>query len=462
MLFFDDAYITFRYARNLVENAGFVYNTDQHVLGTTTPLYTLLLAGFGLLTGADFIPQISFWLANVADSASVVIFYRLAKYVFQHKYVSILAASIFLFHPLRLNVTAGGMETSIFILFIFMMYYHYFQGRRFGKIALWAAMALLTRPDAFLAFLPLFVFWLYKEPLTAVKAACLTFILCLPWIVWAVFYFGSPLPHSLTAKHSTYGSLPPGSAFFYLLTFFSTGSIGPYDSPAYLLPGLASILPLACLGLVKLWKKRPEGLAIAGYPLLYAAVMTILNPAMFFSWYYPPLMPGWILLVNAGIWFSVQNRLLRKILLAALALMMTVAPALLMALKPGFPLSRVREQAFFEACGILEGIDQPGEIVLAPDIGVIGWCLEDSQILDSVGLISPEALPYLNETVSQGIMSLEMVKDKNPDTIVSLDQFIRHIYDAPAFKSKYRVLWQDVVSGPGYAPQTLWVFRREY
>ncbi|HEC35405.1 MAG TPA: hypothetical protein ENI39_02600, partial [Anaerolineae bacterium] len=41
----DDAYITFRYARNLVEGRGFVYNLGERVLGTTTPLYTLLLSG---------------------------------------------------------------------------------------------------------------------------------------------------------------------------------------------------------------------------------------------------------------------------------------------------------------------------------------------------------------------------------------------------------------------------------
>ncbi|MBZ0305706.1 MAG: hypothetical protein K8I82_06525, partial [Anaerolineae bacterium] len=36
----DDAFITFRYSRNLVEGNGFVYNPGDKVLGTTTPLYT--------------------------------------------------------------------------------------------------------------------------------------------------------------------------------------------------------------------------------------------------------------------------------------------------------------------------------------------------------------------------------------------------------------------------------------
>ena len=51
----DDAYITFRYARNIADGLGFVYNPGQPVLGTTTPLYTMLLAALSAATGSrDF------------------------------------------------------------------------------------------------------------------------------------------------------------------------------------------------------------------------------------------------------------------------------------------------------------------------------------------------------------------------------------------------------------------------
>ncbi|MCB0187901.1 MAG: hypothetical protein KDE31_26715, partial [Caldilineaceae bacterium] len=41
----DDAFITYRYAENLATGQGFVYNAGERLLGTSTPLYTLLLAG---------------------------------------------------------------------------------------------------------------------------------------------------------------------------------------------------------------------------------------------------------------------------------------------------------------------------------------------------------------------------------------------------------------------------------
>jgi hypothetical protein len=40
----DDAFITYRYARNLATGRGFVYNEGERVLGTTTPLYAMILA----------------------------------------------------------------------------------------------------------------------------------------------------------------------------------------------------------------------------------------------------------------------------------------------------------------------------------------------------------------------------------------------------------------------------------
>src|SRR3972149_3031325 len=41
----DDAYITLTYVKNLVKGHGFVFNYGPPILGTTTPLFTLIIAG---------------------------------------------------------------------------------------------------------------------------------------------------------------------------------------------------------------------------------------------------------------------------------------------------------------------------------------------------------------------------------------------------------------------------------
>jgi hypothetical protein len=38
---YDDPYITYRFANNLVSGEGFVYNPGERILSTTTPLFAL-------------------------------------------------------------------------------------------------------------------------------------------------------------------------------------------------------------------------------------------------------------------------------------------------------------------------------------------------------------------------------------------------------------------------------------
>jgi len=51
----EDAFISFRYASNLIQGHGLVYNVGERVEGYTNFLWTLLLAG-GMALGADPVP----------------------------------------------------------------------------------------------------------------------------------------------------------------------------------------------------------------------------------------------------------------------------------------------------------------------------------------------------------------------------------------------------------------------
>ena len=93
----DDAYITFRYARNLAQGLGFVYNPGDHVLGTTTPLYTIVLSAlYTLLPRADIA-----WLAVVinaiCDVFSVLLLRRFVLALGQPPLPSSLIALAYLF-----------------------------------------------------------------------------------------------------------------------------------------------------------------------------------------------------------------------------------------------------------------------------------------------------------------------------------------------------------------------------
>ena len=73
----DDAYITFRYAQNLLSNQGFVYNPGEAVLGTTTPLFALILTLIGAVLGtAEAFPIIAPILSALADAIACFLLIR--------------------------------------------------------------------------------------------------------------------------------------------------------------------------------------------------------------------------------------------------------------------------------------------------------------------------------------------------------------------------------------------------
>ena len=71
----DDAYISWRYAKNLVSGNGLVFNPGERVLATTAPLYALLLAAVGL--AADDLPSASNVIGALAVAAQAALAARL-------------------------------------------------------------------------------------------------------------------------------------------------------------------------------------------------------------------------------------------------------------------------------------------------------------------------------------------------------------------------------------------------
>jgi hypothetical protein len=76
-LLIDDAYITFRYAENLVRGHGLVFNPGERVLGTTAPLWAGLLAAAREL-GAE-IPAAALLLGQLFCALSCAIWSSRSK-----------------------------------------------------------------------------------------------------------------------------------------------------------------------------------------------------------------------------------------------------------------------------------------------------------------------------------------------------------------------------------------------
>jgi len=112
----DDAFITFRYARNILAGQGFVYNPGEAVLGTTTPLYTLLMAGLGGLTGgveAPF-PLLALLVNALADAVTCLLLWNLGRRLGFER-AGVAAALAWAVAPFSVTFAIGGLETSLYV-----------------------------------------------------------------------------------------------------------------------------------------------------------------------------------------------------------------------------------------------------------------------------------------------------------------------------------------------------------
>jgi Gpi18-like mannosyltransferase len=143
----DDAYITFRYARNIAEGVGFVYNPGQRVLGTTTTLFAALMALIGFLTGSEAYPTFALIVSAFADAATCALLFLLARRVTGSRAAGAVLGLLWAVAPMSVTFAIGGMETSVFILLMVATFWLYVAGRE-RLMAVTAALGVLTRPDA--------------------------------------------------------------------------------------------------------------------------------------------------------------------------------------------------------------------------------------------------------------------------------------------------------------------------
>ena len=135
----DDAYITYRFARNLADGYGFVYNVGEPVLGTSTPLYTLVLALGSKLSGRA-VDLVSRWISLVSLWLGGVVLYDLEKG--EGRLPAASAALIFITNPVL--VTSIGMET-FFLNLLLLSCLKSYADRHFTLTGLLLGCLVLTR-----------------------------------------------------------------------------------------------------------------------------------------------------------------------------------------------------------------------------------------------------------------------------------------------------------------------------
>ena len=327
----DDAFITFRYAQNLIQGEGLIYNPGEAVLGTTTPIYALLLAGLAMFFGGSQAPfQLLALIVNaVADAATCWMLPRLGERM-GSRLAGAAAALIWAIAPWSVTFAIGGMETSLLVVLATATFYNHLS-RQPVRAALIGSLALLTRPDALLFLLPLAaerISQVLKIPRARTEAPpgssgeLLAF--CIPvggWIIAGTALYGSPIPHSIFAKAAAY-QLPPEAGVVRLIQHYGTPFLAHNVlGTSWLAIGVILYPALFLLGFRRATRETPSVWQVMIYPWVYFAAYAIANPLLF-RWYLTPPLPAYWIGIFLGlerVSDDLKNRF-PTVLMAAIAL----------------------------------------------------------------------------------------------------------------------------------------------
>lgn len=401
----DDSFITFRYAENIASGKGFVYNEGERILGTSTPLYTLLLA---LLVKLG-LPII--WVARIinigADCLTALLLFLLFRPI--KLGVATFAALFYVIFPRVMVWSVSGMETSLYVLFIASSLYSYYK-ENFHLTSLFLALTFLTRVDGIIVGLAIFIHFLFRYKRFPTRMVLIALALVIPWVVFSTAYFGSPIPNSVPGKKALYGGSiweTPKWKIFWEFLFLKT-KVG--------LP----LLILSAAGIYRILTKAKSYSIIVLWSFLYL-IFFFFAETKIHMWYYVPFYLGYLSLVAIGLvflfdkgkqlctkWPEASRARARALAAGLLSLIIVSAGTVYLQQIVRTYRFMVAEQVALEGIHKTMGLwllenTQPSDTVCAEDIGYLGY-YSGRYILDQDGLISPQAIPFNKQINRLGLL----------------------------------------------------------
>ncbi len=226
----DDAYISYRYARNLIEGHGLVFNVGERVEGFTNLSWTLLIS-IGLASGltAEATAQVLGFLSASALLVASFVYARLALST-ETRWLAGLAPCLLVASNSFNTWSLSGLETPLFALLILLALIASAQDR-IGLATTFASLAFLTRPDGLLIAVTIIGFHLLRQ-IARHRSLKLEARAWAPAFAFAVVvigitafrwgYYGDVVPNTFHAK---VGGVPVNFGVNYIKAFFLDGPI---------------------------------------------------------------------------------------------------------------------------------------------------------------------------------------------------------------------------------------------
>jgi hypothetical protein len=417
---FDDTFITFRYAANLAAGNGFVYNVSEHVLGTTSPLWALILA-VARATGMD-LALFSQLTALAADAATAILLIRLLGHLKLGRSVRFGAAVLFLSLFDYLSMARSGMETSLFVFLIVGTLATALD--RPTTACILASLSILTRPEG-LILIPILAltFGLRSSYKQALVGIALLAVSLGAWSAFASVYFGSPIPQPIHAKANQVIADPGlrGFSWMNLRLFLVKGQFGggvferTYLQMNFLLSGLAGLTAINLLRHARkgpgAWQTRP--VLLLGFPAALVTAQAAGHALTWFPWYYGPVYPFLGALAAIGLdglarMMPGRSQAWSRPWFFGLGLSVLVAGQCLAALFVKLPNHPDFVPRGYSMVAKKIPPAAPGSVA-ALEIGAVGWTVWPRPVIDLLGLVTPAAV---------GTPPLATIKEQRPEFLV--------------------------------------------
>lgn len=428
----DDPFITYRYAQNLAQGNGLVFNPGVRFLGATSPAHMLLSAGVYGLFGKALTPTIMAVLGCLAWSAQAVAVFALLMPA-----LGPLGASI-----VALLIDLGGAESYHWVPFetnvamacaLFGLVAHA-RGRARLAAAL-LALGVLFRPE--LALLSALVFGdllLSRSHLRFTQALAVFATMVGAWIVFAVAYYGSALPQSARQKFQRAAL----DAYLQHVWRHLGDVVAPLGVGA---TGSVLAWVLVLFGALVLARRDRTLLLLALFALLHAATFTfVLRPFVEHTWHlYPCVLPAVVFSAAGLVWLCARARQ-RVVQVGAAALVVTlIAGNVLRSYEATYEVDSgywtgQRDAAYQQVAQLLQENLRPDEEFASVEVGTLAYYSERIAY-DLGGLISDFATdPMSAHPVRLLVLDkryLYSAPRRPPITVVSQGEFSAHIFELP-------------------------------
>lgn len=416
----DDAWIHQTYARNLGWNGEWAYLPGQPSAGSTSPLWTALLAA-----GYTFQIPYLVWtnLLGITSLIAVAWAGEILVRDYMPAWVSrIPLAGLFLAGEWHLVwASVSGMETLCNAALILIVLHQTGRARGAGWawIGLLIGLGVWVRPDAVTLFGPAVVMaslpgndWKERFKGLAWLVGGITFLF-VPYLWFNHVMQGSAWPNTFYAKQAEYAVLRQLPV---LERYWNELKLPLIGGGLFLLPGFLGML----------WRGIKErhllilsGIAwFAGYAFLYAVRLPVTYQ---YGRYLIPAMPVYFVLGIAGTAWLVSQLGVNRIswILVRVGVLSAglvwLGFYVLGANRYAQDVAIVETEMVIPARWLAENTS-PGALVAAHDIGAIGY-FSNRPIIDLAGLVSPEVIPmirdetrlakYLDETRVQYLVVFE-------------------------------------------------------